>query len=373
MLNREDIKDMAGAGGEEAYFASLYLNVNPAENPRGDYLIWYRNQVKRTAEALDGAVFRHVEGDLTEMEAYLQGNKRSFKKGLAIISSTGKSFLRTFNLSVPLMNELVVDTSPYIRPLLEVLERFRHYAVLLVDKEAARIFVVHLGEIMEYGEVHTADVPGRHKKGGWFALAQNHYDRHIEHHVALHLKDVAGRFEAFLKGEEIDRLVMGGSEEAILKMRKLLPPPVSEKIIGTFGAGMFQNNGEILKKVEPALEAYETRTAEETVARLLRRAMKGERAEVGLEGVLKALREGRVRRLVLQRDFVARGSKCDVCGALVVTGVAQCPHCEGALREVSHVADLAVRKAVEDGAEVEMVSAAGEFRDAGGIGAFLRF
>ena len=31
---------------------------------------------------------------------------------------------------------------------------------MLVSKESARIFVVHLGEVVEYGEVHSKDIPG---------------------------------------------------------------------------------------------------------------------------------------------------------------------------------------------------------------------
>jgi peptide chain release factor subunit 1 len=194
-------------------------------------------------------------------------------------------------------------------------------------------------------------VPGKHKKGGWFALSQTHYERHIDHHVAMHLKDVVSRFEPFLKGVEIDRIVLGGSEDAILKTRELLPTTVADKIIGTFNAGMFERNSEILKKVEPVLSECESRLALEAQGDLIQKAMKQERAAVGLENVLKAVQEGRIMRLLLERDFKSGGK----------------------LNAVSHIVDLAVQRAVEQGAAVEMVSATGDFQRAGRIGAFLRF
>jgi peptide chain release factor subunit 1 len=373
MLNRVELKDISKAGGNGAYYVSLYLDVNPATNPKGDYLIWFKNEMKRTAGSLDKSVLKAVEKDLLAMEAYIQGNKREFKKGLAIISSRENDFLRTYHLSVPLRNELVVNRSPYINPLMDVLERYRRYAVLIVDKESARIFVVHLGEITEYGELHTDDVPGKHKKGGWYALSQNHYERHIDYHVGLHLKDVAGRFERFLMGEEIDRLVFGGSEDAIIRSRELLPGTISEKIIGTFSAGMFENNAGILSKVEPVLSAYERNLEEETLTELIQKAMKQERAAVGLENVLRAVQEGRIMKLVLERDFRSDGLRCTGCGALTTRKIEECLYCGGALETVSHIVDFAVQKAVEQGAEVEVVSGTGDFRRAGRIGAFLRF
>jgi peptide chain release factor subunit 1 len=373
MLDRNELKDLARAGGEGDYYVSLYLDVSPVTNPKGEYLIWFKSEVKKTCDNLEKVVVKGVEKELHEMEAYIQGNRRNFKRGLAIISSKGRGFFRAYHLSVPLKNELIVNNSPYINPILDVYERYRRYSVLLVDKESARIFIVHLGEIVEYGEVHTDDVPGKHKKGGWFALSQTHYERHIDHHVAMHLKDVVSRFEPFLKGVEIDRIVLGGSEDAILKTRELLPTTVADKIIGTFNAGMFERNSEILKKVEPVLSECESRLALEAQGDLIQKAMKQERAAVGLENVLKAVQEGRIMRLLLERDFKSDGLQCAECGALTTKDIKACPYCGGKLNAVSHIVDLAVQRAVEQGAAVEMVSATGDFQRAGRIGAFLRF
>lgn len=373
MLNRNELKEIAGLAGGSAHYVSLYLDVNPATNPRGEFAIWFKNEVKKTSESLDKGVLKAVGPDFEAMESYILGNRRDLKKGLVILSSKGAGFQRTYSLSVPIRNELVVNKAPYIKPLLEALDRNKRYAVLLVDKESARIFVVHLGEIVEFGEHHTEDVPGKHKKGGWFALSQNHYDRHIEEHVSLHLKDAVAKFEQFFRGEEIDRLLIGGAEDAIARTRGLLPAAVSEKIIGTFSAGLFEGNADVWKKVEPVISDYDRKAEEATVSDLIRKAMKQERATLGLENVLKAVRDGRVLKLVLDRDFKGEGLQCSACRGLTSAREKQCPYCNGALHEAGHVVDLAAQRAVEQGAAVEVVSGTEEFRRAGRIGAFLRF
>lgn len=373
MLDRKELTEMAKVSGDSAFFVSLYMNVDPVTNPGGEYTIWLKNELKGAPALLGGEVAGKVEKDLRAIEAYVQDRKRDFKRGLALISSTERSFWREYNLSVPLGNELVVDNAPYLKPLLDALNHYRRYAVLLVDKESARIFVMHLGELVEYGEVHTPDVPGRHKKGGWFALAQSHYERHIDYHVLMHLKDVLRELDSFMKGKETGMLVLGGPEEAVVKTRGLLPRALADKIVGVFQAGMFESNAEILARVRPLVEEFEKRAERETVEELLARSMKMERAVTGLEAVLRALQGGRVMRLVFERNFKAGGFRCEGCGALSTRPREKCPFCGGRPAPVKFIVDYAAQSMVERGGNVEVVSPDIGLEKAGRIGAFLRF
>lgn len=373
MLSREELKNIAGLKGNGSYFVSLYLNVSPVTNPRGEYAILFKNMVKEVMGSLSRDVMRRVKYDLSRIDACILSDKRDFKKGLSILSSSENSFWQEYHLSVPFKNELIVDKTPYIKPLLDIIDNYERYAVLLVDKESARIFVVHLGEITEYGEVHTPDIPGRHKKGGWFALSQNHYERHINYHIGLHLKDVVKKLESFLKGEYIGKLIMGGSPEAVLKTKELLQKTVIEKVIGSFQAGMFEKNTELLKKVEPVLTSFERQEQEETVRELIIRARKNEKAVSGIDDVLLAVQEGKVMKLIFLRDIMYSGYSCRGCKALFSEQIKTCPYCNGEMSAVSYLVDLIAQKAVQDGAVVEVIGESKELEKYGGIGAFLRF
>lgn len=373
MLNREELKEIAKMQGDETYFVSLYLNVSPITNTKGDYIIHFKNMLKNTIEGIDRAVFKKVKDDFEKIDAYVLGNKREFKKGLAILSSSENSFWKEYHFAVPVKNELIVDKTPYTKPLLDILDNYQRYAILLVDKESARIFTIHLGGIVEYGEVHTPDIPGKHKKGGWFALSQNHYERHIGYHVGVHLKDVVKKFEGFLSGEYIGRLLVGGSDEAVSMVKGLLPHTLTDRIIGTFHAEMFLKSDEVLKRAEPILQAYEKKKEDATVEEILARAMKRENAVIGLEDVLNALQEGRVMKLVFIKDFKDSGYACKNCRYLTKQKVSHCPYCGGEMEEVSYLVDLAAQRAVEQGALIEVISDNKKLSDAGSIGAFLRF
>ncbi len=373
MLSREELKEIAKMRGDGAFFVSLYLNVNPATNIKDNYVIHVKNMLKKTAESIGKDELKRVSADLEKVESYILSNKRIFKKGLAILSSSKKDFWREFHLSVPMKNEIVVDNTPYIKPLLDILDNYRRYAILLVGKESARLFLVHLGEIEEYTEVSSADVPGKHKKGGWFSLSSKSYERHTDYHVELHLKDVLKELDSFMSGEYVGRMVIGGSEEAVTRVKGMLPQTIATKIIGSFQAEMFANSKEILEKVEPVLLTFEDKKEAETIDDLLTKAMKNENAVVGIENVLNALQEGRVMRLVLLKDYKNTGLSCMNCGHLATQELAACPYCKSKLQKVNYIVDLAAQKAVEQGAMVEVVSKNKKLAEAGNIGAFLRF
>lgn len=373
MLNRKDLEEISALGGDDEYFVSLYLDVDHRNHKEGDFVVKLKSMLKETSDGLGRNVLKKVGGDLRAIGSYVGANKREFKKALAVISSGAGSFWREYHLSVPVRSELIVDRAPYIKPLLDVLDNNRAYAVLLVDKESARIFVVRLGEICEYGEVHTPGVPGKHKKGGWYALAATHYERHIDYHVGLHLKDVVKRLEKFLMGEQIGRLIVGGTGEALSMIKEMLPNKISEKIIGTFHAGMFEPNSGIMKKARPILEEFELVEEARDVGELIARSEAGDRAVTGLDDVLRAVQQGRVMKLVLERGFKSPGRQCTDCRALSAKGEVRCPYCGGPMQNLNCVVDHAAHKSVEQGAAVQVVDGKEVFSRAGKIGAFLRF
>ncbi len=373
MLSRAELKEIGAMDGK-GYFVSLYLNVDPIFNKRGDYLVHFKNMMKDTKERLEKEVYRRVGPALEKIEDYLLASKRLFKKGLVILSGEDDSFWKEYHLNLPVKNEIVVDRFPYIKPLTDILDNYQRYCVLLVDRERARIFVVHLGEIVEYGEVHTPDVPGRHKKGGWFALSQDHYERHIDYHVGLHLKDVLDRLAQFMSGEYIGRLILGGSVEAVTMVKKMLPGEFKEKVIGTVNVELFAKPDEVLRRVEPILLEYERKKEAEEVKRLIETALKRGPAALGLEDVLNALQEKRVMKLLISRDLQATGYACGNCGFLTPQPLKDCPYCKTEMTHVEDIVALAGERAIQQDALVEVLL--GDFEDLkryGSIGAFLRF
>lgn len=373
MISREELKKIASMRGDDVYFVSLYVNVDPVTNVKDNYIIHVKNMLKQDIKKYNKSILKKVQSDIEKIESYMISNKRVFKKGLAIISCSEKNFWKDFHISVPFKNEIVIDTTPYIQPLLDILDNYQRYAILLVGKEYARLFMVHLGEIEEYTEVHTPDVPGRHKKGGWFSLSEKSYERHIDYHVGLHLKDVLKELESFLSREYVGRLIIGGPEEAVIKVKSMLPQNISEKLIGTFQADLQANSKDILRKVEPIVQKVEKQKEDYIINDLLTKAMKNENAVIGIEDVLNSLQEGRVMKLIIMKDFNQSGFSCKKCGYLTVQEIDLCPYCKGEIQKDNLIVDIIAQKAIQQGALIEVINESKELKKAGNIGALLRF
>ncbi len=374
MLNREELKDLSEIQGNENHYVSLYLNVNPITNPKGEYVLHLKNMIREVSENTEKGVYRKIKSDIEKISTYVTSNKREFRKGLVLLSSEEQGFWREYNLPVLVKNTLVIDNTPYIKPLLDIVDNNPRYLILLVEKDEARIFVVHLGEIVEYGEIKTEDVPGKHKKGGWFALAEPHYQRHIDYHVGLHLKEVIKKLESFLSAEQIDLVFTGGSEEAVTMFKDMLPEAVRSRIKGQFAAEMFLKPDEVLKRAEPLLSVYETEKEKKVVDELITRAMKGNQAVLGLADVIGAVMEGRVHKLVFVKDYSESGFKCPKCGLLSVQNIPTCPYCGSEMESIEYLVELVAQRAVEQGAEVEVLAyETDSLKERGNIGAILRF
>ncbi|MDA8168388.1 MAG: hypothetical protein M0Z59_01645 [Nitrospiraceae bacterium] len=374
MLTLTELREIAAINPDTEYYVTLYLNVDPVTNPRGEYMIRVRNMLKETPGNIGKKVYKAVARDLEKIDSYFVTGKRQFKKSVCLMSSAGKDFFwREYHLSVPVKSEIYVEKTPYLEPLFNIFDNYPAYLALLVSKEDARIFVVRMGEIIEYGEVHTPDITGRHSKGGWFALEQDHYERHTDFHVGLHMGDVALRLEEFARRQNISALVIGGPEESMSMSMAKLPKGISEKIIGTFAAGMYESPDDVLKKADPVIREHEQKEKQRLIEELITRVYKNKQAVLGIEDVILMTEEQRIQTLLVDADYRQQpGYFCANCRAMSLSP-GSCRYCGGNTEEVNYMVDLVMQKTAEQGGKIEVVPGSEKLKNAGRIGALLRF
>src|SRR5579885_3495717 len=218
MITQEQLRHLADCDGGPYPVLSLYLSLDPARQVRRGYRVVFTDLVKQMEGGLDEATREGLRREVARVERYLDATPPR-GKGLALFSCAPHGLWQVYPLPVPVADALHLGRTPYIRPLLDVLDEYERYAVALVDKEKARLFTVYLGEIEEHDQVYDV-VPGKHDQGGW---SQANYQRHHEAHVYWHLKRVAAELSVLLRRRPFDRLVLAGPEEATSELQRLLP------------------------------------------------------------------------------------------------------------------------------------------------------
>ncbi len=303
---------------------------------------------------------------------FLEESWRAAGQGLVIFSSEPLGLWEVITLRVPVPNAVYFGDTPNVHLLAAIIDEYERYAAVLVDKEDAHLYVIHMGEIERQADVFDADVPGRHDQGGW---AQARFQRHTGFHVHEHLKHVLQRLEHYYYAQPFDRLILGGPEEALSEFEKMLPPVLRQRLIGTFHIAARSGPQDVLAKAASVFQTYERAEEEALVARIAESAEAGGPGALGLTATLEALNEGRVHKLVVANGLTAAGAECPNCRLLLEQTGQPCPACGAATRDLPDVIERAVQRAYEENGGVEVVfgRAAETLQARGGIAAELRF
>jgi peptide chain release factor subunit 1 len=294
---------------------------------------------------------------------------------LIIFSDDSEDFIWAREVNASVQNNAHWSEAPYLLPLLEILDEYERYRVVLVDRTQARLFTVFMGEIEYHRDVLATD-PVRHIKttGTDHIWSQKTIQDKADTHLRWHLKRVAELLDRVVDYFGFDRLVLGGPVEASSELYHLLSKRVRARVVRRIALPVEAGERDILEatmKIEQEVEREnEERIVDELIAGDSHRHV-----TLGLENTLLALAEGRIWRLVFARGLTASGGRCTRCGMLFAQTDGSCDYCTAAIEPVDDLIERIVERVVNTEGKVEEVAsnAAERLKQAGGIGAILRF
>jgi peptide chain release factor subunit 1 len=257
-------------------------------------------------------------------------------------------------------DRIMVDATPWVRPLLAVLDEFHRTGVVVVDQEAARTWNLYMGEISETSEVFARAL-GRPEYTGRYGREER--ARSEAEAVRRHFRRVAAVLDDFHRAGRFELLVIGGHEHEIPAFEAFLPHSLRATVAGTFAID--PNTATVAgvrAGAEPILDRYEREEEQRWVAETLERAARGSLAALGLERCLWAGSVSGIQRLLVQDGSVAPGVVCDQSGWLGVSG-GTCPLCGEPTRTTDDVIDELAESVIDAGGSVEHVLGDTPLRD----------
>jgi peptide subunit release factor 1 (eRF1) len=334
-----------------------------------------RNLLKTVGERITNAAERdQFEANRQRVEQFVHRLKPE-GRSVVLFSDDARDFWWARQLPISIPNIARFGREPYVRSLMETLDEYERYGVVLVDKQRARLFSVYLGGIEEHQEM-MSDVPGKVDTTTRDAMrSQMKIQRHHDQHVVWHVKEVADRLARLSERYRFDRLIIGGPEKAVTEFLHVLPKRLRNRVVDTMSLNINVDERTVLaatRKIEERVEReHELRLVEE----LITAAHKGDRATTGLSETLRAVSEGRVWRLLYSNDFSPEGYECRQCRALFSQPREQCPLCKGELEPAPNLVNRVIDRVIDQEGRAEGVrgEAAERLAQAGHIGALLRF
>jgi len=348
---------------------SAYLDTSPGRTDGPAWTFALRDGCKAIRGSLGDSAGEGFETAVRLAEEYVNDELVTGQPGLALFATEDLG-----GYAVPLpyspVEGVVWAQGSRIEPLVATLDEFERFAVVLFDKERARLFTVFLGEIETKQEFEDY-VPREQATGGWFGLAQTRYARHREDRVRRHANHAIEALLSLRRDHPFDRLLIGGPDEAAALLQRELPASLRARVAGRLDLELFASDAEVLGAALGAAEQIERQREIEMVAQLLDA---GGRAVVGVDATLADLAAARIHEVVLADTFQATAAQCLSCHRLVLSGPL-CPACGAPTEPVADLREQIVRRAIEQGAGVEIVrgQAAASLAQQGGIAAWTRY
>ncbi|WP_034385911.1 hypothetical protein [Deinococcus sp. YIM 77859] len=244
--------------------------------------------------------------------------------GKSSLYVVGEAFFERFEIQADLPERF-----HYGRPLKSlldsILEQMPTVAVLAVDHEWARLFILHQGELREARSEEnvrlddgdrwdtmvsgTRHVPGAPGAGGAGrgqpgsgprsdsgtdlfearedAMRQRFYNAQVE------------SLERVLRALAIRQLILVGPVQRVAEFKAELPKTASFEVIGetnVVGGAGWANPAEILEKIGPIVEEHRRKTEEQLLERIQ------EHGVMELERVLEMIQQSRIYQLVIPED-----------------------------------------------------------------------
>jgi len=365
MLTDRDIRELLNYSSTEPML-SVYLNTSPSEGGSDTLKL----QLRKLLE----------EADLPEDQAavmnYFEQLRDARGRGLAMFSNAAKGYFRGYPLAVTVRSRVFVGDHPYVKPLADLLDNFGSYGVALIDKQGARLFHFHLGELIEQegilgdevrqtrGKASSGNPGGR---GG--VSGQSRFNDEV---TARNLREAAEFSARFFEDVHARRILIGGTEETCAKFRQYLPKAWHNLVVGTFPMSMTASHSEVLARTMQIGQQAEKQHEATLVESMLTAAAKGRDGAVGLEATLEAVHIGRVQTLIVQEGLRLPAYQCQGCEHLLTRSMDACLFCGKSFARIDDAVELAVRRVLQTGGEVEIVHDNPALQEVG-IGALLRY
>jgi peptide chain release factor subunit 1 len=369
---REQLDRLSAFEPADVPVISLYLDMTPNEHGRAAYDGFLRKTFADRSRALKGDARKSFDRDVDRINAYLGDNVRRSANGLALFACSGRDFFEALQLDAPIQNHwLFIGSMPHLYPLARVNDQFPRYAALLVDSNAARLFVFGLGGAETRREVNNVKTR-KTSMGGW---SQARYQRHMENFHLHHMKEVVDVLERVVREEALERIVISCDATAKASLMDQLPKHLADKVIDQVHLDINTPEHEVLARTLESLRDHDAATDIEQVERMLGAWRAGGLAVVGPEDTLQALEKGQVEELLITASPEllrrAKALTSDVApGPVDVDTTAPA----GAADSDRHrLADHFVVHAHMSAARIRFVEDPDLLAEIGGVGALLRF
>lgn len=346
----EDIRELSSIYDAESMntFVTLYFN--------GEDSNFISHRERKIRSVLKGEELKNFDKTMEKIEKNVENSS-----DVAVFASHKNNYFKIIDLPVKPDNALIVDSSPYIRPLTELYDEWSDYTLVLLSTNHAKIFSISCGEVSEENEV-TADIISKHKKGGW---SQPRFQRLREESIHSFFTEIINELE----GTKWP-IIIAGPGQAKKEFQDMLPQNLASNVVTVLDVD-FDDQHELIKESEEIIAERNEEQLIELIEQIKKEILKEGLAVYGVKDTLEAVKRGQVEVLLVDTNFRAKGWICEHCQVVEKGNSTTCPYCGNRTSEVDVVEEI-IEFAERTGARLDFTENE-EMKNLGHIAALLRY
>ncbi len=310
---------------------------------------------------------KHLLENLDIVRKYFHQNP--LKKGsICIFVCWLLDYLKIIPLTADVNDLVWIDSSPYVRPLAELQEEYENVAVVVADNKSARIFMVS-SAVAGDEKIVRGNVKNHVRKGGW---SQQRYERRRDKQLFEYAGEITERLQLLKREEQFKHILLVGGKEILLEIYDSLPPAL-QKLTAIKRSHLGKGSASINEDIWELFGEIQRESEKELWEKIRREFLRGGLGVVGLKDVHIAVRERKVQKLIVCRDYKPSGRRCRECNAFFIDSVQVCSECNSkSLFEVDAINEL-VELVEQQSGKTEFADPIETLVDCGCIGALLRY
>jgi peptide chain release factor subunit 1 len=273
---------------------------------------------------------------------------------IAIFSCSGRGLYEEIPLPRRMREQVMVDKTPLVRPMLAVLGEYPRACVLVVNREAAPVWEMYQEEMRE---VQTVTDPLRKAGNTGESRPEDRIQNRVDEQAKRHFRRAASMIDQLLRSDGYNILVVGGHEYELGEFFRLLPHELRGRVAGTFSADPIATPvAEIRSSAEGVMRRYQHEQDQRLVGHVLELAAAGGMAAVGPEDCLWSGSMSAIDTLLLRDGATLVGVVCDESRWLGASGDI-CPVCGKPTRYAPDVLDELAAAVIETGGSARQIAA----------------
>lgn len=372
---RNKLKVLAGIHGSRGLILTVTLSTSRLDDWRVVAPSFLRSEFNRIAKelGLDKQQKRLLQADLGYVFDVIKYEVTPRTQGLAVFVDEAAGLRERFELPFRLLNRVVIEPCPHVRPVVHALALLEPFVVARVSRDESSLYVVD-----EWGVAQEDDLTGpwlrsNDRESGELSIKQYYAAARQDTLVELHFKEVAAALAKLLESSGAKRVVLCAQHDIASAFRKVLTPAMAAQVAAEipFDAAVTTN-----QMVAAARLAAEEARRDEQIAlaqRIKESLGRGGRGVSGFDDVLGALSRHQLQVLLIDRNYRPPGWRCVDCNWTVLAKTEVCPVCGSATLPLMDAGGELVRLALLQNGEIEVGEDIPALAELGGVAGLLRY